>query len=112
MAYAKQAQLPGDKRIFSLDSAVKKYTLRDVGFVQSKGGKFILERPLDSSVAFAASVKLKITVSADLQTFKMTTTNGNGLREVNLFQKSDPQILEQLEFSLKELQERKVLKLN
>ena len=112
MAYAKQAQLPGDKRVFSLDPAVKKYTLRDVGFAQSKGGKFILERPLDPRVAFGASVKLKITVSADLQTFKMTTTNGNGLREVNLFQKNDPKILEQLEFSLKELQERQILKLS
>ncbi|WP_281164905.1 cysteine desulfurase [Liquorilactobacillus sicerae] len=112
MGYTKQAKLLGDQRVFSLTPEVKKYTLRDVGFVESKGGKFVLERPLDPQVDFAVSLKLKVTISADLKTFKMVTTNGNGLREINLFKKNDPQILEQLKFSLQELQDRQIIRLN
>ncbi|KRM89189.1 cysteine desulfurase [Liquorilactobacillus vini] len=112
MGYAKQAKLLGDQRVFSLAPEIKKYTLRDIGFVESKGGKFVLERPLDPRADFAASLKLKVTISADLKTFKMLATNGNGLRELNLFKKNDPQVLEQLEFSLRELQDRQVIRLN
>ncbi|KRM07680.1 MAG: cysteine desulfurase [Liquorilactobacillus ghanensis] len=111
MAYAKQAKLLGDQRIFELDPAIKKYTLRDIGFAESKNGRFILERPLDINADFNDSFKIKVAISADLKTFKLTTTSGNGLREVNLFKKGDSKLLEQLEYTLNQLQDRNVIRL-
>ena len=38
MAYEKQVQLKGDSRRFGLAATIKKYTLRDTGFVPTKAG--------------------------------------------------------------------------
>ena len=46
MAYGQKAKLQGDTRTFELSPEIKRYSLRDVGFVESKGGKFTLERYL------------------------------------------------------------------
>lgn len=111
MAYKKQVKLLGDQRLFELNPAVKKYTLRDIGFVESKNGRFVLERPLDVNAGFNNSFKLKMAISSDLRTFKLTTTSANGLQEVNLFKKDDSQLLEQLDYVLHQLIERKVIQL-
>jgi hypothetical protein len=50
-------------------------------------------------------------ISSDLRTFKLTTTSANGLQEVNLFKKNDSQLLEQLDYVLHQLIERKVIQL-
>ncbi len=67
MAYQKKASLLGDKRTFELAAQIKKYTLRDVGFTESHGGKFVLERSLDPNSPFNAALKFKMTISAELK---------------------------------------------
>ena len=110
MAYTKEAKILGDKRTFVLSDEIKKYTLRDVGFMESKGGKFILERPLDPSSPYNASIKLKVTISSDLQTFKMGVTSANGLKEINIFKGTDiEKHIEQLNFVIDNLKERSIL---
>ena len=83
MAYATTAKILGDTTTYQLSPNVKKYSLRDTGFIETKGGKFQLERSLDPASPFKG-FKLKIVVSADLKSFKMVTTTANGLKEVNI----------------------------
>ncbi|MFT8424050.1 MAG: DUF1831 domain-containing protein [Liquorilactobacillus sp.] len=110
MAYTKEAKILGDNRVFALSTEIKKYTLRDVGFLESKGGKFILERPLDPTSPYNASIKLKVTISSDLQTFKIGVTSANGLKEINISKGSDVEKhVEQLNFVIDNLKERAVL---
>ncbi|KRL04655.1 DUF1831 domain-containing protein [Liquorilactobacillus oeni] len=111
MGYEKKAKLLGDSRVFELDPQLKKYTLRDVGFTESRGGKFILERPLDPESPFSASIKFKMTISADFKAFKMAVTSANGLKEVNLFKENDAKKrAEQLDYLLDVLIKRQILK--
>ena len=106
MAYATTAKILGDTTTYQLSPNVKKYSLRDTGFIETKGGKFQLERSLDPASPF----KGKIVVSADLKSFKMVTTTANGLKEVNIFKGKDTATnQEQLEYILADLVARNVI---
>lgn len=109
MAYAKTAQLKGDSKSYRLSKEIKKYSLLDVGFIESKNGKFQLERPLDPDRPANSAFYLKMTVKPDLSAFKMTTTTANGLQQINIFKKNSPEMLEQLNYILKELEDRKII---
>ncbi|KRM19071.1 hypothetical protein FC40_GL000860 [Ligilactobacillus hayakitensis DSM 18933 = JCM 14209] len=110
MAYGLESQLQGDTRKFKLSDNIKKYSLRDTGFIETKGGKFQLERSLDPNSPFNQGYKLKIAVEADLKKFKMVTLTANGMREVNIFKGNDEhQNVEQLNFILNDLIEREIL---
>ena len=52
MAYATTAKILGDTTTYQLSPNVKKYSLRDTGFIETKGGKFQLERSLDPASPF------------------------------------------------------------
>ena len=109
MAYATTAKILGDTTTYQLSPNVKKYSLRDTGFIETKGGKFQLERSLDPASPFKG-FKLKIVVSADLKSFKMVTTTANGLKEVNIFKVKDTATnQEQLEYILADLVARNVI---
>lgn len=110
MAYTSEAKILGDSRTFKLSSGIKKYTLRDIGFMETNGGKFVLERPLDRNSPYNASIKLKVTISSDLKSFKIGVTSANGLKEINIFNNnvvSDH--VEQLNFLLDNLEQRDIL---
>lgn len=110
MAYSDTAQLMGDKQKYSLSSEIKKYSLRDVGFVESKNGKFQFEQSLDPSSPYNQGFKFKMVVEADLKKFKMVTTTANGIREVNIFTRKDKEThIEQLNYILNNLIERKII---
>lgn len=94
MAFLEKDTLDGATDAYRMSESVKKYTLRDNGFEQSKNGHFQFSRDLE--IGSAKSPKLKITVASDLKTFKMSAVTSNGLRSVNLY-KGD---------SFKEAQER------
>lgn len=109
MAYATTAKILGDTTTYQLSPNVKKYSLRDTGYIETKGGKFQLERSLDPASPFKG-FKLKIVVSADLKSFKMVTTTANGLKEVNIFKGKDTATnQEQLEYILADLVARNVI---
>lgn len=110
MAYTNSVQLKGDDVPYKLSPNIKKYSLRDTGFQESKNGRFQLERSLDPSSPHNNSFLLKITVKADLKNLKMATTTANGLQEVNIFKHKNADVYtEQLNYILKDLIERDVL---
>lgn len=54
-------------------------------------------RPLDATPQSKEGFKLKITVSKDIKTLKMSITTANGLKAVNIF-KDDKQKMSQDKF--------------
>lgn len=110
MALATTATLKGDTTVYQLSPEVKRYTLRDVGFTEKKNGSYLLEQPLDISVLPQKSIKLKMTVNKDLQHFRMGVVSANGLQPVDIFnQPAMADKLEQFQFVIQNLLERKVL---
>ena len=85
MAYGTTAKILGDTKTYKLSTNVKRFPLRDAGFIESKGGKFQLERSLDPYSPFNQGYKLKVAIQADMKNFKMVTLTANGMREVNIF---------------------------
>ncbi|MFV0560147.1 MAG: DUF1831 domain-containing protein [Enterococcus sp.] len=85
MGFAKTAQVLGSDVTYQLAPAAKRYTLRDNGFIETNGGNFQLIRPLDATPQSKEGFKLKITVSKDIKTFKMSITTANGLKTVDIF---------------------------
>lgn len=80
-----EAKIAGLDKTFRIHQEVKRYTLLDNSFAESSPGKFRLERAL-GDVSNKQSPKLKIVISNDFSKLKMSTTTGNGLKEINLFQ--------------------------
>lgn len=110
MAYSNQAVLKGDQQVYELSPNIKRYTLRDVGFIESKGGKFQLERSLDPTSPFNKGIKFKMAIEPDMKKFKMVVTAPNGLKEVDVFAAPNAQAhIEQLNYLLDLLLEREIL---
>lgn len=85
MAFEKQVKVVGDSETYVISPAIKKYTLRDLGFEISKRGTFTFERSLDPNSPYKAAAKLKIVVNEDLTGFKMNTVNASGTIAMNIF---------------------------
>lgn len=88
MAFEKTASVLGSPVLYRMAPSVKKYLLRDNGFVETSSGNFQLIRPLDATPQSSEGFKLKITVAKDLETLKMSVTTPNGLKAVNIFKDS------------------------
>lgn len=82
MAFKQTAELKGFNRTFSVNPEVRPYTLRDNGFVDTKGGNYIYKRPLDS--AHKQGLVLKVTIDSDLKGLKVSTVNEKGLSTVDI----------------------------
>ncbi|WP_281666570.1 DUF1831 domain-containing protein [Enterococcus faecium] len=85
MAFETTATVLGAPISYRLHPDAKRYTLRDNGFTETNGGNYQLIRPLDATPQSKEGFKLKITVSKDIQTLKMSITTANGLKAVNIF---------------------------
>lgn len=103
--------LLGSKDAYTLHDNVKRYTLRDNGFLETKNGSFVYERVLGLNVTDKTAPKLKITVSKELTSLKLSAVTANGLKKVDLY-KND-QLKAQRDFAeniLLSLTEASVLK--
>lgn len=85
MAMTASAQLKGANKKFKLADTVKKYTLRDYGFQESRQGNFEFERIVTTSFNDSREVLFKMKVNASLDNFSMTVTNLNGMQVVNVY---------------------------
>ena len=74
MAFETTATVLGAPISYRLHPDAKRYTLRDNGFTETNGGNYQLIRPLDATPQSKEGFKLKITVSKDIQTLKMSIT--------------------------------------
>lgn len=82
MAFTTTATLKGFNRTFSMSPECKPYTLRDNGFMETKGGNFQYKRPLDTD--HRRGLVLKVTVKNDLKTLKISTVTSNELTAVDV----------------------------
>lgn len=110
MAFDKTTKLLGDQQAYTISQQIKKFSLKDVGFQETKNGNFILKRSLDPSSPYNAAVELKVTVNADLSGFKFAALAANGMREVNIFKmEKSAAYLEQFHYIMATLSDREII---
>lgn len=110
MAFTDTASLKNSPRTFQVSPTVKRYTLRDNGFTETKSGNFQFVRSLDDMVTEHRGLKLKIAVNKELTQLKMSTTSKDGLQSVTLYgNEKNAMAIEKVEFLLDGLVERGVL---
>ncbi|MFD1124903.1 DUF1831 domain-containing protein [Lentilactobacillus raoultii] len=111
MAFSTAVKLTGDSHTYELSPAIKKYTLKDLGFTITKAGNYSLDRSLDPNSPYGTGYKFKMMVAKGLDGFRMSVTTGNGLQKVNIFKNPETQSsVEQLNFLINNLINREVLK--
>lgn len=109
MEFVKQLQIPGDIDAYKISEGIKKYTLIDLGFEESRRGNFLYSGSLDSNNPFKPMARLKITINPELSGFKMETVNTNGFAKVNIFKHPQHERLErQYHYILDEMVNRHV----
>lgn len=84
MAFDKVASLPGMTKQYRLSPNVKKYTLRDSGFQETKSGNYQYVRSL-ADVGSKQGAMLKVLVDKEIETLRISTTTANGLKSLNVF---------------------------
>lgn len=84
----------GSKVRYTLSPKIKRYTLRDTTFTQTKLGNYELTRLLEKVPNSGEGFLLKITVNKDLTGFKLTITDKSGLKTVNIFKSEDNKIIQ------------------
>ena len=109
MQFVKTVQLQGDSDKYSISPDIKRYTLIDLRFEETKRGNFEYVGSVDTDNPFNPVAKLRILISADLTGFKMETVTGNGMRKINIFtHPRAKEFVEQYHFILKEMLKRNV----
>lgn len=109
MLFEKKLEIKGMNKTFEISPKCKRYTLRDNGFEETKAGNFQLSRTLDV-VGLPAKFKMKLTISKNLETLKLSITNMTGLTAVDLYKMSKSErIIEKFEFIIDGLVDRDVL---
>lgn len=108
MAFSKQAVLPGFHRCFAISPECKPYTLRDNGFVNTKGGNFLYKR--DMNVANNQGLVLKVTVNADMTGLSIATVNHSGLKQIDVMKlENNAMLIEKINFIFDGFIDRKVM---
>lgn len=85
MAFSTAVTVDGDSDTYTISPAIKKYTLRDLGFEVTAKGSFVYVGALDAQSPFNAAAHLKITFNPDLSSFKMSTVNASQSAAINIF---------------------------
>lgn len=110
MQFTKSVKISGDQDTYSISPEIKKYSLLDVGFEQTKRGNFEYKGSLDTDNPFNPVARLRILIAADLTGFKMETVTGNGMRKINIFNHARAdEFVEQYHYILKEMLDRSIL---
>lgn len=94
MPFEQTLQPTGCAYRYTISPQIKRYTLRDTTFLQTKLGNYELTRLLEKVPNSGQGFLLKITVNKALTGFKLTITDQSGLRTVNIFKSDDHQIIQ------------------
>ncbi|QDK71827.1 DUF1831 domain-containing protein [Lactococcus protaetiae] len=108
MAFITEKHLGDSNYTYSLAPTVKKFTLKDTTFIQTKIGNFEFKRMLEEVPNSNEGFLLKIIVNPDLTGFKLSITDKSGLRNVNIFKNASPIIQEKFYFQMDALIDRGV----
>ncbi|MBM7636107.1 DUF1831 domain-containing protein [Streptococcus saliviloxodontae] len=113
MAFEKTVTLTDCAFSYTISPNVKKYTLRDNTFFQSKVGNYELTRLLEWVPNSGDGFNLKIIINKDLTGFKLNITDKSGLRLINIFKSEDNKILQdKFYFLMDSLVERDIFEKN
>ena len=94
MAFEKEIHLANCLYSYAIGQNIKKYTLRDNTFSETKIGNYELTRLLEKVPNSNDGFPLKITINKDLDAFKLMITDKSGLRAVNIFKSEDNKMLQ------------------
>ncbi|WP_242258199.1 DUF1831 domain-containing protein [Streptococcus thoraltensis] len=109
MAFEKSISLKDCQYTYTIDPNIKKYTLKDLTFSESKVGHYELSRLLEEVPNSGKGFLLKIVIHKELTGFKLNITDQSGLRLVNIFKSDDHKILQdKFYFLMDSLVERQV----
>ena len=75
--------ITGDSQKYTLSNNVKKYSLEDFGFRQTKNGNFVLNYPVGDS-PYDAKFRLKINVSKDFDKLQISLTDLSGMTDIDI----------------------------
>jgi len=109
MAFEKSVELKDCLYSYEVNPNVKKFTLKDNTFAETKVGNFELTRLLEEIPNSGQGFLLKIIFNKNLSGFKINITDKSGLRLVNIFKSEDQKILQQkFYFLMDSLVEREI----
>lgn len=94
MAFETSIHLKNAKYRYTISPKIKKYTLKDTTFMETKIGNYELNRLLEKVPNSGEGFPLKITINKDLTAFKLIITDLSGLRPVNIFKSEEHKILQ------------------
>lgn len=100
MAFKETAAVEGSTVFYKVNAAAKRYTLKDNGFAETNSGNFQLIQSLDATPQSKEGFKLKVTISGDLRTLKMSVTTANGLKAMNIFKNDNHEMSREKYFFL------------
>ena len=109
MAFETSITLKDCLYTYKLHPNVKKFTLKDNTFAETKVGNFELSRLLEEIPNSGQGFLLKIIFNKDLAGFKINITDKAGLRLVNIFKSESQKIIqEKFYFLMDSLVERDI----
>lgn len=108
MAFITEKYLEGSEYVYQLAPTVKKFTLKDTTFIQTKIGNFEFKRLLEEVPNSNEGFLLKIIVNLDLSGFKLSVTDKSGLRNVDIFKNASEMIQNKFYFQMDALVDRGV----
>lgn len=85
MAFETTVALKNCKHRYTIADTIKRYTLIDNTFSETKVGNFEFNRLLEEVPNSGKGFRLKIVINKDLSAFKINITDQSGLRLVNIF---------------------------
>jgi hypothetical protein len=94
MAFETSLHLTDSKYRYTISPQVRKFTLRDNTFEETKVGNYELKRLLEKVPNSNEGFLLKIIINKSLDGFKLNITDKSGLRLVNIFKNDDNKILQ------------------
>ncbi|HEM5491187.1 TPA: DUF1831 domain-containing protein [Streptococcus suis] len=95
MAFQQSVTLKDCNFTYHISPAIKKYTLRDNTFEQTKAGHYQLTRLLEEIPNSNQGFLLKIIVNQDLNGFKINITDKSGLHLVNIFKANGNKVIQE-----------------
>ncbi|HFI0042053.1 TPA: DUF1831 domain-containing protein [Streptococcus suis] len=95
MAFQQSVHLKDCAFTYYISPQVKKYTLRDNTFEQTKAGHYQLTRLLEEIPNSNQGFLLKIIVNKELTGFKINITDKSGLHLVNIFKENGNKVIQE-----------------
>lgn len=95
MAFEQTIRLSNCLYDYTISPSVKKFTLKDNTFFETKVGNYELTRLLEKVPNSGEGFKLKIVINKELTGGKINITDKSGLRLVDIFKSEDHEIHQQ-----------------